>query len=112
VNALGGLRALALLLLCAMALFIVLSPAAGMLRHVVFGAYQRLFPLERATAPVTVVLIDESSLARLGQWPWPRTRVGELVELIARHEPAAIGLDLIFPEPDRFSPGRWPPSTR
>jgi adenylate cyclase len=104
VNALGGLRALALLLLCAMALFIVLSPAAAMLRHAVFDAYQRLFPLQRTTAPVTIVLIDENSLARLGQWPWPRTRVGELVELIARHEPAAIGLDLIFPEPDRFSP--------
>jgi adenylate cyclase len=104
-NALGGLRVMALLLLCAMSLFIVFSPAAVMLRHAVFDSYQRLFPLERASTPAAVVLIDESSIARLGQWPWPRTRVGELIELIASQEPAAIGLDLVFPEPDRLSPG-------
>jgi serine phosphatase RsbU (regulator of sigma subunit) len=104
-NALGGLRVMALLLLAALSLFIVFSPIAVLLRHAVFDGYQRLFPLERTTAPATIVLIDENSLARIGQWPWPRTRVGELVELIASHQPAAIGLDLIFPEPDRFSPG-------
>jgi serine phosphatase RsbU (regulator of sigma subunit)/CHASE2 domain-containing sensor protein len=105
VNALGGLRVMALLLLGALSLFIVFSPIAVLLRHAVFDGYQRLFPLERTTAPATIVLIDENSLARIGQWPWPRTRVGELVELISLHQPAAIGLDLIFPEPDRFSPG-------
>ncbi len=104
-NALGGLRVMALLLLVALSLFIVFSPIAVLLRHAVFDGYQRLFPLARTTAPATIVLIDENSLARIGQWPWPRTRVGELVELIASHQPAAIGLDLIFPEPDRFSPG-------
>lgn len=104
-NALGGLRVMALLLLGALSLFIVLSPIAALLRHAVFDGYQRLFPLERIATPATIVLIDENSLARIGQWPWPRTRVGELVELIASHQPAAIGLDLIFPEPDRFSPG-------
>ena len=104
-NALGGLRVMALVLLAALSLFVVFSPVAVLLRHAVFDGYQRLFPLERSTAPVTIVLIDENSLARIGQWPWPRTRVGELVELIASHKPLAIGLDLVFPEPDRFSPG-------
>jgi adenylate cyclase len=104
-NTLGGLRALALLLLAALSLFIVVSPIAVLVRHAVFDGYQRLFPLERTSAPATIVLIDENSLAHVGQWPWPRTRVGELVELIAAQGPAAIGLDLIFPESDRFSPG-------
>ena len=104
-NVLGGLRALALVLLVALSLFIVLSPLAPPLRHTVFDGYQRLFPLDPPSAPVRVVLIDENAIGRIGQWPWPRTRLAELIEQIAAHQPLAIGLDLFFPEPDRFSPG-------
>ena len=103
-NALGGLRVLALVLLAALSLFIVFSPTAQLLRHAVFDSYQRIFPLERTTNPVAIVVIDENALQRYGQWPWPRTRMAELLDRIAEKEPASIGLDLIFPEPDRFSP--------
>ena len=92
------------MLLAALSLFLLLAPAAQALRNVVFDGYQRLFPLERVTQPVAVVVIDEAALARYGQWPWPRTRMAELVTRIAEHEPAAIGMDLLFSEPDRFSP--------
>jgi serine phosphatase RsbU (regulator of sigma subunit) len=51
-----------------------------------------------------VVAIDEEDLRRYGQWPWPRTRVAELLARVAEQQPAAIGLDLFFPEADRFSP--------
>jgi serine phosphatase RsbU (regulator of sigma subunit)/CHASE2 domain-containing sensor protein len=74
------------------------------LRENGFDGYQRMFPRERKSAPATIVEIDERSLAALGQWPWPRTQVAQLVESIAAHEPAAIGFDLLFPESDRFSP--------
>ncbi len=69
-----------------------------------FDGYQRFFPLERTAAPAVIVAIDEESLARYGQWPWPRTRVAELITRIDAMRPAAIGLDLFFPEPDRLSP--------
>ena len=98
------MRVLALVLLAALSLFLLAAPAALPLRNVVFDGYQRFFPLERVTQPVAIVLIDESALARYGQWPWPRTRMAELISRIAEHEPAAIGLDLLFSEPDRFSP--------
>jgi adenylate cyclase len=91
-------------LLATLSLFIVFSPAAQLLRHAVFDGYQRIFPLERTTSPVAIVVIDENALLKYGQWPWPRTRVAELIDRIAEREPASIGLDLIFPEPDRFSP--------
>jgi serine phosphatase RsbU (regulator of sigma subunit)/CHASE2 domain-containing sensor protein len=104
-NVLGGLRILALVLLSAISLFIVFSPAAQALRHAVFDSYQRFFPLERTTSPVVIVAIDEEALRRYGQWPWPRTRVAELVERISEHRPASIAFDIFFPEPDRFSPG-------
>src|SRR5688572_15468625 len=104
-SGLRGLRVTALVLLAALALFTAFSPMALALRHAVFDTYQRIFPLERKQAPVRVVLIDETTIARLGQWPWPRTRIAYLVERIHAHQPLAIALDLIFPEADRYSPG-------
>ena len=92
------------MLLAALSLFIVFVEGANPLRNAVFDGYQRLFPLERISNPVTIVAIDEEDLRRYGQWPWPRTRVAELVERIAEHGPLSIGFDIYFPEPDRFSP--------
>lgn len=79
-------------------------PSVRSLRENGFDAYQRMFPRERRSAPATIVEIDERSLAQLGQWPWPRTQVAQLVQSIAGHGPAAIGFDMLFPESDRFSP--------
>ncbi|HET9470864.1 MAG TPA: CHASE2 domain-containing protein, partial [Usitatibacter sp.] len=93
------------MLAAALALFIVASPpSAERLRNVVFDAMQRAFPLERRSAPAAIVAIDEEALRRYGQWPWPRTRVAELVERIAEAHPAAIAFDFFFAEPDRLSP--------
>ncbi len=92
------------MLLAALSLFVLFAPLANPLRRVVFDGYQRLFPLERSTNPVAVVLIDEDAIAHYGQWPWPRTRMAELVTRISEAGPAAIGIDLFFSEPDRFSP--------
>jgi len=74
------------------------------LRHALFDGYQRLYPRERSSAPAIVVAIDEPALERYGQWPWPRTRMAQLLARISTAGPAAIGIDLLFPEPDRFSP--------
>ena len=54
---------------------------------------------------VVIIDVDERSLARLGQWPWDRSRIARLVdELIERQQVAALGLDLVFAEPDGRSP--------
>ena len=92
------------MLLAALSLFLLFAPFANTLRNVVFDGYQRLFPLERTTQPVAIVVIDEDAIAHYGQWPWPRTRMAELITRISEAEPASIGLDLFFSEPDRFSP--------
>ncbi len=51
-----------------------------------------------------VVAIDEKSLDTLGQWPWPRYRIALLLEKIRRMSPLSVGVDILFPEPDRSSP--------
>ena len=50
--------------------------------------------------PATIVEIDQKSLAALGQWPWPRPVLAELIRDINRHRPAAIGIDILMPEAD------------
>jgi adenylate cyclase len=60
--------------------------------------------LTRSRLPL-VVDIDEASLAEYGQWPWPRYRVALLLGLLRNAGVAAVGLDIVFAEPDRSSPG-------
>ena len=69
-----------------------------------FDTFQVLEPRVKTARPVRIVNIDEKSLARFGQWPWPRTLVADLVTNLTRFGPAAIGFDVMFAEPDRLSP--------
>ena len=47
--------------------------------------------------------IDEASLARFGQWPWPRQYMAVLLQNIGLAEPLAIGVDILMSEADRFN---------
>lgn len=51
-----------------------------------------------------IVDIDEKSLEKLGQWPWPRSLFAALIEKIGSAGAAAIGVDIIQREPDGASP--------
>jgi len=75
-------------------------------REIGFDFYQRLHPRPQAELPVRVVDIDEASLAELGQWPWPRDRLATIADRLGELGAAAIGFDILFPEPDRMSPQR------
>jgi adenylate cyclase len=90
------------------ALFIGDLRPTRLMRLASFDAYQYRLPRARVSAPAVIVEIDEASLARHGQWPWPRTLLAKLVARVAAAEPAAIGIDILMPEPDRLSPGALP----
>lgn len=53
---------------------------------------------------VLVIDVDERSITEIGQWPWPRYRMAQLLEKLGSMQPAAIGLDVVFAEQDRTSP--------
>jgi adenylate cyclase len=76
------------------------------LRGKTFDLYQIARPRKVADYPVTIVDIDERALKTLGQWPWSRTVIADLVDRLAAGGAAAIGFDTIFAEPDRLSPRR------
>src|SRR6266851_5372610 len=73
------------------------------LRLIAFDSYQRFSPQAfDKNAPVRVVDIDERSIAELGQWPWPRTVLADLLQKLA-DKAAAVAFDVMFPEADRTS---------
>ncbi len=74
------------------------------LRLRTFDMFQVLRPRVQEGYPVVIVDIDEDSLKTIGQWPWPRTIIADLVDRITQSGPAAIGFDVVFAEPDRMSP--------
>ena len=83
------------------------------LRWLAFDTYQRLAPRPYDPGmPVKIVDIDDESLTRVGQWPWPRTHLANLVERLTASGAAAIVFDVVFAEPDRSSPEQalklWP----
>src|SRR3984885_5636484 len=74
------------------------------LRVRTFDTYQRIEPRVKTARPVTIIDIDEKSLAKFGQWPWPRTRIADIVSNLTRLGAVVIAFDVIFSEPDRLNP--------
>ena len=81
-------------------------PFVAGISNQVFDAYQRAYPRPYEDAGVRVVDIDDESIRRLGQWPWPRTDAARLTDALTNAGAAAIAFDVVFSEPDRTSPAR------
>src|SRR4051794_16552954 len=101
----GYARLLCFALLVGFALFRAADPApVEEIRVRTFDAFQRIDPRKKTIRPVTIVDIDDKSLEKLGQWPWPRTRIADLVTELTRLGAVVIAFDVVFSEPDRLNP--------
>lgn len=76
------------------------------LRLSYFDQLQQTYPREWQDLPVRVVDLDEASLAKHGQWPWPRTTLADLTDQLRGYGAAVVAFDTLFAEPDRYSPAR------
>ncbi|KRR12642.1 CHASE2 domain-containing protein [Bradyrhizobium valentinum] len=101
----GYARLLCLALLIGFATLRYADPApVEEIRVRTFDAFQRIDPRKKTARPVTIVDIDDKSLEKLGQWPWPRTRLADLITELTRLGAVVIAFDAVFPEPDRLNP--------
>ncbi len=80
-------------------------PVLYRLSALVFDFYQNLKPRAEAGAPLAIVDIDETSLREIGQWPWPRSQIAEIVDRLGELGAATVAFDIVFSEPDRTSLG-------
>ncbi|MBR1147736.1 CHASE2 domain-containing protein [Bradyrhizobium sp. AUGA SZCCT0431] len=101
----GYARLACVALLIGFAALRVLDPApVEEIRVRTFDAFQRVDPRKKTARPVTIVDIDDKSLEKLGQWPWPRTRLADLVTELTNLGAVVIAFDVVFSEPDRLNP--------
>src|SRR3954447_12145445 len=101
----GYARLLCVGLLIGIAALRLADPAAiEEFRVRTFDTFQVIEPRVKTAKPVRIVNIDENSLAKFGQWPWPRTLVAELVTNLTRRGSGAIAFDIMLAEPDRLIP--------
>jgi adenylate cyclase len=101
----GVARAVCTLLLFALVALRIADPRPmEELRLRAFDLFQVLRPRQQTVRPVVIADIDEASLKEIGQWPWPRTVVADLVTRLRESGAVAVGFDVVFAEPDRMSP--------
>src|SRR5437773_10326731 len=55
------------------------------------------------TPAVVIAAIDEKSLEAAGRWPWPRSKIATLIDMLSREGARVIGFDIAFSEPDENS---------
>jgi len=98
----GRVAALVSLLLLVILRLLNPSPVVGLSQRS-FDFGQQIAPRSYQPMAVRIVAIDDRSLAKYGQWPWPRTLMARLVSQIAKQDPLVLGVDIILSEPDRYS---------
>tara|TARA_R110000787_G_scaffold25757_5_gene72251 strand:+ start:16472 stop:18808 length:2337 start_codon:yes stop_codon:yes gene_type:complete len=102
----GGGRGVALLLLVLLIFIRVLDPqVVEVLRLKTFDLYQNMKPrVVPPQRPVVIIDLDEKSLFDIGQWPWARTTVAQLIDNLREYGVPVVGFDIVFAEPDRMNP--------
>lgn len=68
-----------------------------------YDILMQALPVPQGSGVPLIVGIDDKSLTEYGQWPWPRDLMARLISKIGSYGAAGIGVDIIFPEPDRTS---------
>ena len=76
------------------------------LRNLAFDTFQRSQPRIYRPSPVRILDIDDESLQRLGQWPWSRNVLANIVNRLRQAGARSVAFDIVFAEPDRTSPAR------
>ena len=88
----------------------VLATAVALARPAIFtsldsASYDTLLRWSQWKTPddrIVIVDIDEKSLSEVGQWPWRRDVMGELITKLRDKGATIVALDIVFSEPDRY----------
>ena len=72
--------------------------------NLLYDAFMRTTHQSPQSDSIVLLDVDEESLERLGQWPWPRWMLADLANVLFDAGAAVLVFDMLFPEPDRTSP--------
>ena len=86
-------------ILCTLCFAVIFAFKPNLMQRLDYLEYDFLlakFPNNHASNKLVIVDLDEKSLNRYGQWPWPRYRVAGLLDKVAAMQPDIISLDIVF----------------
>ena len=78
-------------------------PIIKKISFISYDFYQKAFN-RGEVKDVTIVDIDEKSIAKVGQFPWRRDIYSKILYNLNQHSPRAIAFDIVFSEEDRQNP--------
>jgi len=95
-----------IILSLAISIKIMNFPLVEMFQNKVFDTFQSFQPRQYQDVPVRIIDVDEASLKKIGQWPWPRNKIAAIVDRLHQAGVAVIVFDILFSEYDNTSPSR------
>ena len=78
-------------------------PIVQKISFINYDFYQKVFN-RGEVQDVTIVDIDEKSIAKVGQFPWRRDIYSIILQNLNQHNPKAIAFDVVFSEEDKQNP--------
>src|SRR3990167_3644684 len=75
-----------------------------LLESVEFKAYDLRAKLRQDLNPppeIVLVAIDDDSIAQIGRWPWPRSRMAEAIDKLKAAGPKALGINILYSEAEQ-----------
>lgn len=100
------LCALAIALMGALAFVHLAAPEVTWIRRLELAAFDAQMRWRGARPPgpeTALVMIDDRTIAELGQWPVPRAKFAELVTRLRVAGAKVVGIDVLFADPDSAS---------
>src|SRR3989344_5948637 len=77
---------------------------AGLFKGFEYFLEDRLLSPQGNASDIVIVTIDDESISKIGQWPWPREEYAKLLNALAKYPPKVIGFDVVFSEASRMGP--------
>ncbi len=89
----------ALILFLSIALVVIVTWFAPSLSSATSNMLFRLRGAFNTPEDIVILAIDDHSLQRIGQWPWPRSVMATALDRLTQAGARGVGLDVIYAEP-------------
>ena len=97
------LISLSILFILLITLKVINPPIIQKLSFINYDFYQKVFN-RGEVKNITIIDIDEKSIAQIGQFPWRRDIYSKILNNLNQHNPLAIAFDIVFSEEDKQNP--------
>lgn len=93
-----------IIIACTVGVLVAVLFRAGLFKGFEYFLEDRLLSPQGNASGIVIITIDDESISKIGQWPWPREEYAKLLNALAKYPPKVIGFDIVFSEASRMGP--------